>query len=67
LRAFGAAFRAVRGFFRVAVAILLTLGAASTAGWQFPLGLFRSAMMAMVQRFDARGLFFHPQLSVAIF
>ena len=35
--------------------------------WQFPLGLFCSAMMAMVQRLDARGFFFHPQLSVAIF
>jgi hypothetical protein len=36
-------------------------------GWQFPLGLFCSAMMAMVQRLDARGFFFHSQLSVAIF
>src|ERR1700690_2743867 len=34
---------------------------------QFPLGLFCSAMMAMVQRLDARGFFFHPQLSVALF
>ena len=36
-------------------------------GWQFLLGLFCSAMMAMVQRLDARGFCFHPQLSVAIF
>jgi hypothetical protein len=35
--------------------------------WRFPLGLFRSAMVAMVQRLDARGFCFHPQLSVAIF
>ena len=35
--------------------------------WRFQPGLFRSAMMAMVQRLDARGFFFHPQLSVAIF
>ena len=35
--------------------------------WQFPLGLFCSAMMAMVQRLDARGFFFHPQLSVTTF
>jgi hypothetical protein len=35
--------------------------------WQFPLGLFRSAMVAMVQRLDARGFCFHPQLSVAVF
>jgi len=34
---------------------------------QFPLGLFCSAMMAMVQRLDAGGLIFHPQLSVAVF
>lgn len=36
-------------------------------GWQFQLGLFPSAMVAMVQRLDARGFFFHPQLSVPIF
>jgi hypothetical protein len=35
--------------------------------WQFPIGLFCSAMMAMVQRLDARGFRFHPHLSVAIF
>jgi len=35
--------------------------------WQFQLGLFRSTMVAMVQRLDARGFIFHPQLSVAIF
>jgi hypothetical protein len=34
--------------------------------WQFPLGRFCRAMMAMVQRLDACGFFFHPQLSVAI-
>ena len=33
---------------------------------QFQLGLFCSAMMPMVQRLDACGFFFHPQLSVAI-
>jgi hypothetical protein len=31
------------------------------------LGLFRSAMVAMAQRLDARSLFFRPQLSVATF
>ena len=35
--------------------------------WQFQLGLFCSAMMAVVQRLDACGFFLHPQLSVAIF
>jgi hypothetical protein len=35
--------------------------------WQFPLGLFRTAMVAMVQRLDARSLFFHTQLSVSTF
>ena len=35
--------------------------------WRFQLGLFRSAMVAMVQRLDARGFCFHPQLSVAVF
>ena len=34
---------------------------------QFSLGLFCSAMMAVVQRLDARGFIFRPQLSVAIF
>jgi hypothetical protein len=36
-------------------------------GWQFQLGLFRSAMVAMVQRLDAGSVFFLPQLSVSIF
>ena len=35
--------------------------------WQFQLGLFRSAMMVMIQRLDARGFCFYPQLSVAVF
>ena len=35
--------------------------------WQFQLGLFRSAMVAMVQRLDARSFFFYPQLSVSKF
>jgi hypothetical protein len=35
--------------------------------WQFQLGLFRSAMVAMVQRLDARSFFFHPQLIVSTF
>ena len=35
--------------------------------WRFQLGLFRSAMVAMVQRLDARGFCFRPQLSVAVF
>ena len=34
---------------------------------QFQLGLFGSAMMAMVQRLDAGSFFFHPLLSVFIF
>src|ERR1035438_955657 len=33
--------------------------------WQFHLRLFRSTMVAMVQRLDARSFFFHPQLRVA--
>ena len=33
--------------------------------WQFQLGLFRSAMVAMTQRLDASGLFFYTQLSVS--
>jgi hypothetical protein len=35
--------------------------------WQFRLGLFRSAMVAMVQRLNARGFFFQTQLSVFTF
>ena len=35
--------------------------------WQFQLGLFRSAMVAMLQRLDAGSFFFHPQLSVPTF
>ena len=35
--------------------------------WQFQLGLFRSAMVAMVQPLDARSFCFHPQLTVAVF
>lgn len=35
--------------------------------WQFQLGLFRSAMVAMAQRLDARSLFFRPLLSVSTF
>jgi hypothetical protein len=35
--------------------------------WQFQRGRFCVAMMAMVQRLDACGFVFHPQLSVAIF
>jgi hypothetical protein len=34
---------------------------------QFQLGLFCSAMVAMVQRLDARSFFFHPQLIVSTF
>jgi hypothetical protein len=34
--------------------------------WQFQLGLFCSAMVAMVQRKDARSFFFHPQLIVSM-
>ena len=34
---------------------------------QFHLGVFRSAMVAMIQRLDASGLFFCTQLSVSIF
>jgi hypothetical protein len=36
-------------------------------GWQFQLGLFRSAMVAMVKRLDAGSFFFLPQLSGSIF
>jgi hypothetical protein len=35
--------------------------------WQFQLGLFRRAMVAMVRLLDAHSLFFHPQLSVSKF
>jgi hypothetical protein len=35
--------------------------------WRVQLRLFRSAMVAMVQRLDASGFFVHPQLSVSIF
>jgi hypothetical protein len=35
--------------------------------WQFQLGLFRSAMMAMTQRLDPCGLLFCTQLSVSSF
>ena len=41
-------------------------GCAFNRRWQFQLGLFRGAMVAMVQRLDARSFFFHPQLSVSI-
>jgi len=43
LRAFVAAFRAVRGFLRGAVAVFLTW-CGLNRGSQFPSGLFRSAM-----------------------
>jgi hypothetical protein len=36
-------------------------------GWQFQLGLFRCAMVAMVKRLDAGSFFFLPQLSISIF
>jgi len=36
-------------------------------GWQFQLRLFRRAMVAMVQRLDARSFFGHPQLIVSTF
>jgi hypothetical protein len=35
--------------------------------WQLQLRLFRSPMVAMVQRPDARSFFFRPQLSVSSF
>jgi hypothetical protein len=35
--------------------------------WQFQLGLFRRAMVAVAQRVDARSFFFYPKLSVASF
>jgi hypothetical protein len=34
---------------------------------QFRLGLFRSAVVALVERLDARSFVFYPQLSVATF
>jgi hypothetical protein len=37
-------------------------GCGSNRRWQFQLGLFRSAIVAMVQRLDARSFFGHPQL-----
>ena len=42
-------------------------GCGFNRGWQFQLGLFRSAMVAMMQWLDARSFFFHPKLSVASF
>jgi hypothetical protein len=45
---------------------LFRFGRGFSHRWQFALGLFRSAMMAMVQRLNARGFLFHPQPSVAI-
>jgi hypothetical protein len=35
--------------------------------WRFQLGLFRGAMVAMVQRLDARGFLFDSHLSFATF
>jgi hypothetical protein len=35
--------------------------------WQFQLGLFRSAMVAVAHQVDARSFFSHPQLSVSTF
>jgi hypothetical protein len=34
---------------------------------QFQRGMFRSAMVAMIQQLDALGFCFYPQLSVAVF
>ena len=42
-------------------------GRASNRDWQFQLGLFCSAMVAMVQWLDARSLFFHTLLIISIF
>jgi hypothetical protein len=67
LRAFIAVFRAVRGFFGACAAVFVVLGAALTKDGKFQLGLFRSAMVAMVQQLDARSFCFYPQLSVAVF
>ena len=56
---------------RVAFSELLpqffSLGCGFNRRWQFQLGLFRRAMVAMVQRPDARSLFVHPQLSISKF
>jgi hypothetical protein len=42
-------------------------GRASNRDWQFQLGLFCRAMVAMVQWLDARSFFFHTLLIVSIF
>jgi len=42
-------------------------GRASNRDWQFQLGVFCSAMVAMVQWLDARSFFFHTLLIVSIF
>jgi len=59
--------RAARGFFPGLCCGLSRFGRGFSQEWQFQLGLFRSAMVAMVQRLDARSFCFHPQLSVAVF
>jgi hypothetical protein len=56
----------VTGLF-AAAAVCLALAGVSTGDLQSNVGLFLSAMVAMVQRLDAGSFFFHPQLSVSIF
>jgi hypothetical protein len=57
LRGFVAVFLAARGFFRAVASVIFPLAAAPIGDGQFQLGLFRRAMVAMVQRLDARSFF----------
>jgi len=66
LRAFVDVFREVRGFFRAVAAVVFRFGCGSNQRWQFQLGLFGSAIVATVQRLDARGFCFHTELSVSL-
>jgi hypothetical protein len=56
LRAFVAVFRATCRFFQ-AEGSFSPFGGGSNRRLQFQLGLFRSAMVAMVQRLDAHSFF----------
>jgi hypothetical protein len=54
-------------FFPSCCSWLSRFGWGSNQRWHFRLGLFPSAMPAMVHRLDTSSFFFHPQLSIPIF
>jgi hypothetical protein len=65
----GFRYRLSRGprFFPSCCGSFPLLGCRFNWRWQLQFGLFRRAMVAMVQRLDARSFFGHPQLIVSTF